>query len=83
MASAPPLPPPEDQSGRREIDFEPSHFVLYELPTGEYEIQVVSNNSAAYFFISHSLTDNEVTRYRARGKKYLLKLADQVRRKNG
>ena len=67
-------------SSRREIDFDESNFVLYELADGGMEIHVMANQSAAYYFIEHRLDAGEIVRYRSRGRAALMVLANRVRR---
>ena len=76
-------PAVDDSSGHREVAADASNFVLYELPSGKYEIHVVTNISAAYFFIYHQLSDEEVKSFRSQGMKFLMTLADKVRRNKG
>jgi hypothetical protein len=65
---------------KKEIDFDESNFVLYELPSEIYEIHVVANQSANYYFIVHALSENELAHYRKHGKVSLMRLANRVRR---
>ena len=50
----------EGGDGRVELNFDLSNFVLHRLATGELELSVLSNQSAAYFFIRFVLDRQEL-----------------------
>lgn len=74
------MPDSADDDQKKEIEFDESNFVLYELPSGQFDIHVVTNQSAFYYFIVHRLTGVELVHYRRHGKDSLMRLADRVRR---
>ena len=69
----------DDHRDKRELEFDESNFVLYELAPGQLELQVVANQSACYYFIIHRLSAAEVDAYTRRGKAVLIGLANRVR----
>lgn len=70
----------DDNCEKRELDFDESNFVLYELAPGQLELQVVANQSACYYFIIHRLSAAEADAYARHGKAALIRLANRVRR---
>lgn len=76
------MPESERNSDKKEIDYDESNFVLYEFSSGIYELHVVTNQSACYYFIIHLLSVDELAHYRKHGKDSLMRLANRVRRNN-
>jgi hypothetical protein len=71
-----PVPSAED---RQEILYDEYNYFLYRSAAGEYQLEVLANQSAFYFLIAHVLTDDEVAAWKRRGKRSLNSLANRIR----
>ena len=70
---------PAANAPARELASDPSNYRLTETAGGAWVIDVLANHSAAYYLVTHELTDVERQRYRARGKAFLDRLANSLR----
>lgn len=46
---------------------------------GNDDLEVIANHSAFYYTVDHRLTDEEVQKYKKRGKKFIDALANKCR----
>jgi len=66
---------------RKEILYDHFNYVLWLDQAGNYDLEIVANNSAAYYMVEHRLTPDEVKRYRKSGKRFVESLANKYRSK--
>lgn len=64
---------------RKELAYDHFNYVLFVDDEGNYDFQVIGNNSAAYYTIDYRLTPDEIQKYHKRGKKFLGSLANRCR----
>jgi hypothetical protein len=64
---------------RKEILYDHFNYVLWLDDAGNYDLEIIANNSAAYYTIGHRLTSEEADRFRKSGKRFIEGLANKYR----
>jgi phage gp36-like protein len=64
---------------RTELLYDHFNYILFLEDERDYVLEVVANNSAAYYLVEHRLTDEEIQTYKQRGKKFIDVLANKYR----